>query len=233
MKKFLLIPSIDISEGRVVQIRQHKVVGLDDRFRDPVKAAIFWAENGAKRIHIIDIDGSKVGHPVNVDIVRKISKAIPLTIQVGGGVRNSDDAALLKSAGADLIIFRPRWLKNEDLSSFKDIEGMILGIDLEFEPSLSQISSRILSSLSETGARSFLLCDISVEGTAMGPRFDLLKSLLRSITAERKISGEIERIYAGGISSKDDLERLSSIGFSAAVVGTALYRGLIEIDEVI
>jgi len=229
---FLVIPSIDISMGKVVRIKQHRVIGFENRLEDPVKAASFWADRGANRLHIIDIDGSKAGHPVNVDTVQKISKTVTSAIQVGGGVRNPKDALLLKSAGADFVIYRPRVSDKKNLESFKGIEGIILGLDIVRWPSLNQLSSNLLSALSATGAKSFLLCDVSVEGTSRGPRFDLLESLLKSLDAKGEIFKGVERIYAGGVSSMKDIEGLSSIGFSAAVVGAALYQGSLELGDV-
>jgi len=229
----LIIPSIDISQGRVASIRQHKIVGFDSRFKDPVEAAIFWAQRGARRIHLIDIDGSKSGCPVNIDVVEAIARAVPVEIQAGGGVRSPRDAELLKGAGADLVIFRPRPFGREDVESFRKIQGIILGFDLTDELPAEQALAWLVTCLTATRARSLLICDVAVEGTSKGPRLTILNALLSSLNALRPdLLRSLETIYAGGISTKTDIERLSSIGFSALVLGAALYRGLVEMSEV-
>ncbi|MBO3803996.1 MAG: hypothetical protein JTT11_09050, partial [Candidatus Brockarchaeota archaeon] len=197
---FLVIPSIDVSMGKVVRVRQHRVTGFEERLGDPVEAASFWAERGAERLHVIDIDGSKAGHPVNVDTVRRIAEAVDSALQVGGGVRNRNDAEVLKGAGADFVIFRPRELERKVLEPFKNLEGIILGLDIGCEASIGRLSSFLRPAFSATGARSFLACDVCVEGTSSGPRFGLLESLLKSLDATGQLGG-VERIYAGGVSS--------------------------------
>lgn len=229
----LIIPSIDISQGRVASIRQHKTVGFDGRFKDPVEAAVFWTQRGARRIHLIDIDGSKSGCPVNIDIVEAIARAVPVVIQAGGGIRSPKDAELLKGAGADLVIFRPRPFGGEDVESFRTIQGIILGFDLMDDPPADEVLDWLISCLSATGARSLLICDVAVEGTSKGPRLTILNTLLSHLNASRPdLLRNLETIYAGGISTKVDVEMLSSIGFSALVLGAALYRGLVDLSEV-
>jgi len=229
----LIIPSIDISQGRVASIRQHKAVCLEGRFKDPVEAAVFWAQKGARRLHLIDIDGSKSGSPVNIGVVEAIARAVPLEIQAGGGVRSPRDAELLKRAGADLVIFRPRPFGGEGIEAFRTIQGIILGFDLMDELPADEALSWLISCLSATGAKSILICDVAVEGTSRGPRLQMLDKLLSHLNASMpNFLRGFETIYAGGISTKADVERLSSIGFSALVLGTALYRGLIDLSEV-
>jgi phosphoribosylformimino-5-aminoimidazole carboxamide ribotide isomerase len=229
----LIIPSIDISGGRIASIRQHEIVGFDTRFKDPVEAALFWAGRGARRIHLIDLDGSKAGHPVNIGVVEAISRAVPVLIQAGGGVRNPMDVELLKRAGADLVIFRPRACEGEDLESFRSVHGIILAFDLTAGLQPGEVMNLLPSCISTTGAKSILICDVTVEGTAGGPRISLLGPLLRDLGASwPDLFGGLEMIYAGGISTKQDLEALSSIGFSAVVVGAALYRGSLDLSEV-
>lgn len=229
----LIIPSIDISQGRVASIRQHKTVSFEGRFEDPVEAAVFWAQRGARRIHLIDIDGSGSGHPVNIDVVRAIARAVSVEIQAGGGVRSPQDAELLKGAGADLVIYRPRPFGREDVEAFRTIQGIILGFDLTDDQPADKAIAWLISCLSATRARSLLICDVSVEGTSRGPRLSILEMLLSNLNASMpNITRNLETIYAGGISTKVDVERLSSIGFSSLVLGTALYRGLIDLSEV-
>lgn len=231
----LVIPSIDISRGRIASIRQHSVTGFEGRFKDPIAAAIFWVQRGARRLHVIDIDGSAVGRPVNADTVGAIARVAKVTIQAGGGVRSPADAELLKRAGADLVIYRPRPFSKGNLEAFKEIEGMVLGLDLEGDvPDIGELSGWLASSLSDLGAKSLFVCDVAVEGTSNGPRFRVLDLLLSSLDGVRPgILRDFEAIYAGGTSSKADVERLSSIGFSAVVIGSALYRGLIDLGEVV
>lgn len=229
----LIIPSIDISCGRIASIRQHEIVGFDNRFKDPVEAAVFWVRRGAKRIHLIDIDGSKAGYPVNVGVVEAISHAVQVAIQAGGGVRTPRDAELLRRAGADLVIFRPKPFSIENLESFRAVQGIILGFDLTDELQAKDALNWLPPSLSATAAKSILICDVTVEGTSKGPRIPMLRSLLSNLKASRPdLLREIETIYAGGISTKMEVEELSSIGFSAVVVGAALYRGTMDLSEV-
>jgi len=229
----LIIPSIDICQGRVASIRQHKTVGFDGRFKDPVEAALFWTQRGARRIHLIDIDGSNSGRPVNIGVVEAIARAVPVVIQAGGGVRSPEDAESLKGAGADLVIFRPRPFGGGDIGSFRKIQGLILGFDLGDERPTGEALDWLTSCLSATGARSLLICDVAVEGTSKGPRPTILAPLLSRLNAScPDLVRDLEMIYAGGISTRADVEMLSSIGFSALVLGAALYGGRVDLSEV-
>jgi phosphoribosylformimino-5-aminoimidazole carboxamide ribotide isomerase len=234
----LIIPSVDIKEGRCVKLIQ----GMPGTGRivseDPVAVAHRWEEEGAKRLHIIDLDGSFGGHPRNRDVVARIIRELRIPVEVGGGIRTIQSAVELSSLGARWIILGTGALEDPSLVSRVAAaigsDRLILSLDsrrglvMKHGWTLEAKGSAIewARTFEPFRPAAFLYTDVEIEGTLGGLTKDSLDRLKDLLEATR-----IPVIYAGGISSLDDIRALARIGVEGAVVGSALYEGRFSLKE--
>ncbi len=231
----IVVPSVDIKDGRCVKLVQGKpgtgIVVSDD----PVKVAEHWISEGAEVLHVVDLDGAIYGERRNSPIVSQILKEVSIPVQVGGGIRTVEDALTVLSEGASWVILGTAAVENRDfvkeLARAAGPERVIVSLDsrrgrvlkhgwrVEAGGSLIQWA-RTFENL---GLAGFLFTDVKVEGTMEGIRLNYIKELVNAT--------RIPVLYAGGISSLDDLARLAETGVHGVVVGMALYEGRFSLKE--
>lgn len=235
----LVIPSIDISQGKVVKlVRGVRGTGIVVK-QSPVEIAREWASRGARRIHVIDIDGAMLGRPANLHVIKDVATSVKVPLQAGGGLRSVADCVSLARSGVQWIILGTKAVTNVD---FLESVASILG------------SSRIIVSIDSKGGRvaikgwkltlntdpckvacfldslnldlhALLYTCIDVEGTLSGVCIRSLERLLRTTGTPV--------IYAGGVSSIKDIRLLKRLGVYGVVLGMALYTGRIRLEEAI
>jgi len=226
----LVVPAIDILEGRVVRLSRGRYDRAKTYERDPAEAARRFAEAGAPTLHVVDLDGARRGEPVNLAAVERIAAAAPVSkLQLGGGIRSADDARAARDAGASAVIVGSRaavdeaWVARlvDDLGS----GGVIGSLDLragevavegwtrvaEGSPDVDAVARSWVSA----GLRRTIVTDTERDGTMAGARVDV---------AARFAGGPFAIAAAGGIGGADDLDRLAAAGLDAAIVGRALYE---------
>lgn len=234
---FTIYPAIDIRGGKCVRLIQGDYAQETVYNESPLAAALDWAGQGGKWIHLVDLDGAKAGQPVNHEIIGEIARNVKVPVQTGGGLRRVEDVELLLKLGVSRVIIgtaaiEDRPFVEQVLKSYG--EQVAIGIDarngyvatrgwLE----TSQVKAEELAvELAELGARTFIFTDISRDGMMQGPNVEAIVELAR-------VSGQ-SVIASGGVSRYEDLERLSayaSQGVSGAIVGKALYTGSIVLAE--
>jgi len=229
-----IIPAIDIKDGRCVRLYQGDYDRMTVFDNDPVAVAQRWAELGAERLHVVDLDGAKVGRPLNAQIVFAIVRAIGIPVQLGGGLRDrpSVDAAL--NLGVDRVILGTAALAQPDL--LRELitaygERIAVGVDARHGwvavhgwQETSQIrATDFVRQMAEFGVRHIIYTDIARDGTLIGPNVEALAELVT-------LDGPAV-IASGGVGSVDDLLRLARAGASGAIVGQALYTGAIDLPE--
>ncbi len=229
-----IIPAIDIKGGRCVRLYQGDYDRMTVFDNDPVAVAQRWAELGAERLHVVDLDGAKVGRPLNAQIVFAIVRAIGIPVQLGGGLRDrpSVDAAL--NLGVDRVILGTAALSHPDL--VRELiaaygERIVVGVDARHGwvavhgwQETSQIRAiDFVRQMAEFGVRHIIYTDIARDGTLIGPNVEALAELVT-------LDGP-SVIASGGVGSVDDLLRLARAGASGAIVGQALYTGAINLPE--
>ena len=231
-----IIPAIDILGGRCVRLYQgdyEQETVFDD---DPVAVAVRWAQEGATRIHVVDLDGAREGRPVNLDLVRAIVRTVDCSVQVGGGVRDLATLGLLLDAGLDRVVLgtaavRDTTLLTEAVAMARD--RLIVSVDARdglvrvagwTEGSELQAIS-LIERVGGLGVRRVVYTDITRDGTHQGPNIEMYRRLTGATS--------LKVIAAGGVSSLDDLHRLAACGVEAAIVGRALYTGDISLREAI
>lgn len=227
----LIIPAIDIQDGCVVRFVQ----GRRDKkiySRDPLKAAKHWVRQGAKFLHVVDLDGAFSGVQKNLNIVKEISKNVNVPIQFGGGVRRIEIIKTLLDFGVQRVVLGTKAVQDKDfikraINKFK--ERVIVSIDIKGGDLLirgwqsSYKKMGVLSfarSLKELGSKQMIYTDTLRDGTLSGPNIKGIKLLLKE-------SG-LSIIASGGISSLDDIYKLKKLekqGLAAIIIGKALYEG--------
>ena len=236
----LVIPAIDIQDGRCVRLRQGK---LDDAtvFSDnPAEVAKRWVDAGAERLHVVDLDGAKAGKPVNHGVIADIVKACgDVPVQVGGGIRDEDSADSYLGTGVEWVVIGTRAVNTPHFVEDLCVEypgRIIVGLDARDGKvaidAWSKLSEHDVMDLAQKyegdGVCAIIFTDISKDGMMKGPAVDSTAELARSIN--------IPVIASGGVSNLDDLRALANHqddGIQGAIVGRAIYEGGIDLTEAI
>ncbi|KHO63286.1 1-(5-phosphoribosyl)-5-((5-phosphoribosylamino)methylideneamino) imidazole-4-carboxamide isomerase [Thermoanaerobacter sp. YS13] len=226
----VLIPAIDIMEGKCVRLTKGDFNTKEVYYENPVDVAKMWEELGAKRIHVVDLDGAKQGHLVNGNVIEQITKNCKAEIEVGGGIRNRETIDYLFSVGVTYVILGSAAIYDKDLllySLYNYGERMIVGIDSKNgEVAVSGWLEKtkikdieLAKKMKEIGVKTIIFTDISKDGTLNGPNFKALENILKTA---------VQVIASGGISSMEDLKKLKEMGAYGAIIGKALYIGKIN-----
>lgn len=233
-----IIPAIDIQNGNCVRLRQGDFSQETIFNNSPLDIAEKWVTDGAQRLHIVDLDGARLGEPINIDLISKICKTFPsIPVQIGGGIRDIETARKYVNAGASFIIIGTKAV--EDPNFVKDLcsefhKKIIIGIDAkngevatEGWVSNSKVNAISLSKKFEDfGVSEIVYTDIEKDGMMGGLNIKATVNLAKEIN--------IPVIASGGVSSNDDLKKIinyEKFGISGVIVGRALYENKINIKE--
>lgn len=231
----LLIPAIDIKDGKCVRLRQGKMEDETIYSDKPIEVAQRWTTEGAQRIHIVDLDGARTGKPVNADIVHAIRDELPDTIiQVGGGIRDEDAIQAYLNAGVNFVIIGTRAVTTPHFVSNACIEfpgHIIVGLDARdgklATEGWSKLSNHdvidIAQRFEEEGVASIIFTDIGRDGMMTTVNIEATLELCSQIT--------IPVIASGGISGMDDIKELCKVadeGIEGAITGRAIYEGTLD-----
>lgn len=234
----LLIPAIDLQDGKCVRLRQGRYSDSTIFSDDPVAVAMQWLEAGAKRLHIIDLEGAASGTPVHYRVVEEIAKHVSgVPIQVGGGIRTSDAIQRYLDCGVQYTILgtsaasQPHFIKEVCL----EFPGhIIVGLDIKdgkvATDGWSKLSQHdpadLMQHFEEDGISAVLHTDISRDGMLSGPNLKSSAQLASAI--------HVPVIVAGGFSNLDDIRALCEIdeeNIGGAVLGRSLYEKTIDFAE--
>jgi phosphoribosylformimino-5-aminoimidazole carboxamide ribotide isomerase len=234
----LLIPAIDLKDGRCVRLRQGRMDEVTVFSDDPVGVAKGWAEAGARRIHIVDLDGASAGRPRNGEVIRRIVEAVPGTpIQVGGGIRDEDTVQEYLITGARYVILGTKAVTAPHFVAdiCAEFPGRILvGLDAHDGKvaidGWSKLSNHDVVDLAQhfeqDGVDAIIYTDISRDGTLAGVNVEATVKLASSLT--------IPVFASGGISSLDDIRALCAVadqGVAGAITGRAIDDGSLDFSE--
>ncbi len=232
-----VIPAIDLIGGRCVRLYQGDYSRETVYSDDPVEVALRWERLGARRIHVVDLDGARAGSPQNLDVISRIADAIRLPVQMGGGVRTIDSIREVIDSGVDRVMLGTVAVRDPDIVTSAceqfGAETILVAIDSRdgnvavsgWTDGSETSATDLLRLMMDAGVRTFLCTDISRDGTLAGPDYDLMRSLVA-------IAGN-GVIAAGGIASIGHLRDLAYIGVGGAVIGRALYTGDIDLAEAV
>ena len=235
----LIIPAIDIKEGRCVRLREGQFEDIEIFSDDPVMMAVKWVDKGAKMLHVVDLDGARYGKLTNISLVERIIKRIGIPVQIGGGIRSYKEVERLINLGASRIILGTILWKDKPLAKrlFDEFsEKIIAGIDareryIAIEGWQNVISIDALDFAGEMerlGVRRIIYTDIKRDGTLRGPNMANIKRMVKNLN--------IPLVVSGGIASLNDIKELKkfeALGIEGIIIGKALYKGNILLEEAI
>ena len=234
-----IIPAIDLLGGACVRLHQgdyNQVTRFSD---DPVAQAMRWQEQGASRLHLVDLDGAKSGDPVNDASVQAITKALSIPVQLGGGVRSVERAESLINCGLDRVILGTAAIENpkmvKDLAS-RHPGKIVVGIDARdgkvatrgWVEESNVEATALARDLSDAGIAAIISTDIATDGTLAGPNLKALR--------EMADASNVPVIASGGVGCMADLLSLMGLephGVTGVITGRALYDGRIDLREAI
>lgn len=229
-----LIPAIDILDGKVVRLHQGRYDRVTVYADDPVAEAARFHREGARRLHVVDLDGARSGKATHAAVVARILTAVPIAVQVGGGVRTRETAERWLAAGASRIVLGTAAIKDAEMVSAlcKAWPGMIvIAIDarggevaIEGWQEGSGISAEALAQKADAwGAEAILYTDIDRDGTREGPAVDATAAMQRAVRPTV--------IASGGIGELSHVTALADAGVRAAVCGRALYANAFTLKQ--
>ena len=234
----ILIPAIDLKDGKCVRLRQgrmHEVTLFSD---DPVATAGRWVDAGCKRLHIIDLDGAISARLVNTSIINRIVMTFPdISIQVGGGIRDKDAIEVYLDAGVQFVILGSKAVTAPHFVTDSCVQfpgHIIVGLDAEDGKvaidGWSKLSHHNLIDLAQhfeqDRVSSIIYTDIRRDGMMTGVNVDASVTLARSVT--------IPIIASGGVSGMDDIRALLEVadeGIAGVILGRSLYEGTLDLGE--
>ena len=234
----LLIPAIDLKGGRCVRLRQGRMDDETVYSDDPLAVAQRWVDAGARRLHIVDLDGATSGRPENADIIRSITERFPdVPVQVGGGIRDDDTIQAYLDAGVSYIIIGTKAVNAPHFVAdvCAEFPGHIfIGLDARngkvATDGWSKLSHHDVFDLAlqfeRDGAECIVYTDIERDGMLTGANVEATVKLAQSI--------KIPVIASGGIHTIDDVRALSEVageGIVGAITGRALYEGSLDFQE--
>jgi phosphoribosylformimino-5-aminoimidazole carboxamide ribotide isomerase len=216
-----VIPAVDVLGEGAVRLERGDYGSVVERAGEPVALARRWVEEGARRIHLVDLDGARSGR-VRPELVRAVA-ALGVPVQASGGIRSIDDARSLLEAGADrVIVGTAAW---PDPASWLELgESLVLALDVrdgEVRTAGWTVGSglRFEDALARAGGQRMLVTAIDRDGTLSGPDLALVR---QAVAAGGRV------LAAGGIRSVEDVAALAHVGAEAAIVGRALLQETLE-----
>ena len=232
----LLIPAIDLKDGKCVRLRQGRMEDSTIFSDDPVAMAGRWVEAGARRLHLVDLNGAFAGQPVNAQVIRRIAQTFPdLPIQVGGGIRDEETVDAYLDAGVQFVIIGTKAVQEPHFINETCLEypgHIIVGLDARegrvAVNGWSKLSKHDVVDLAQIferdGVEAIIYTDIGRDGMMQGVNVEATVRLAQAIT--------IPVIASGGVSTLDDVRALCAVekeGVMGAIIGRALYDGVIDL----
>jgi phosphoribosylformimino-5-aminoimidazole carboxamide ribotide isomerase len=229
-----IIPAIDIRGGKCVRLYQGDYSQETVFDMNPVAVALRWKSQGARWLHVVDLDGSATGKPQNMAAVEEIIRTGSLLIELGGGIRREDIAEELLRKGISRIILGTVAIENPRL--VKKLcqrfgEAIVVGLDArngkiaihgwrkDTVIDVLQLGREMV----KLGVKRFIYTDIKRDGTLTEPNFDMVGKLIAEV--------DVPIIASGGICKMEHLQRLKELGAEGVIIGKALYTGEIDLKE--
>jgi phosphoribosylformimino-5-aminoimidazole carboxamide ribotide isomerase len=233
----ILYPAIDIRGGQAVRLLQGDYERETAYDADPVDAATRWAGEGAKFLHVVDLDGAKAGEPQNLDAVRRIAAAVECPIQVGGGLRDPESVAAVLATGAERVVIGTAALRDPQfLDACVAAHGDRVVVSVDTRGGMVSVAGwtetsdleapAAVAQLSERGVQRFLCTAIEVDGTMEGPAIDQLNEIAAATSGQVIASGGV-----GSLGHLEDLAREAAPNIEGAIVGRALYEKQFTVAE--
>ncbi len=233
----IVIPAIDLKDGKCVRLSQGRMDQVSVYSEDPVEMAGHWESKGASRLHVVDLNGAVVGRPMHQPLIDEIARTVHIPVEVGGGIRDVEIIEDYLSMGVEWVILGTAALRDPDLvkESCRRFPGRImLSIDARGERVAIQGWYEVVSlkaidlsrQFEGLGLSAIIFTDVERDGMGTGLNWEMTRSIARA--------SSIPVIASGGISRKEEiafLKELEPDGVMGVIVGRALYTGQIDLTE--
>jgi phosphoribosylformimino-5-aminoimidazole carboxamide ribotide isomerase len=237
----VIIPAIDIKDGHCVRLRQGDMEDATVFSEDPVAMARHWLDQGAKRLHLVDLNGARAGAPKNEKVIRAICKAVgeDIPVQLGGGIRDMDTIERYLDNGVQYVIIGTAAVKNPGLvhDACAAFQGhIIVGIDAKDGKVAVEGWSKMTGhdvvdlgkKFEDHGVESLIYTDIGRDGMLSGINLEATRKLAREL--------RIPIIASGGLHKLDDLREVCALeedGVAGVITGRAIYEGTLDFKEAV
>lgn len=237
MNSFTVIPAIDLKDGKCVRLRQGRAEDATVYAEDPVAMAQHWQAEGARALHVVDLDGAFQGRPVHTALIPRIVAAVTIPVQVGGGLRTDEDLQRYVDAGAARVIVGTRAGFDPDrLPDLAAKFGSALAVSVDARGGRVQVRGwteaaplsavELARRADKAGVQTLVFTDVSRDGMMSGPSLELLRALCEAVSCRV--------IASGGIASAAHVRALRGLGcpnLAGAIVGRALYERQVTLRE--
>lgn len=232
-----LIPAIDMMDGKCVRLKQGRFDAVTVFANDPADMAKRWENEGAQRLHLVDLNGSRLGCPQEIESIKRIIASVKIPVELGGGIRTIETAKQMLEMGVGRVIIGTSAALDSELAQtiFYELgEGAVLGVDAHdgyvaikgWEEVTREKAVDFAKRMQTLGAKRVIYTDISRDGMLAGTNIAAMKQMAEAL--------DIPVIASGGISTVDDikaLKSLESIGIEGAILGKALYTGDLKFSD--
>jgi len=231
-----IIPAIDIRGGKCVRLYQGDY-GQQTTFADnPVEVALQWKSQGARWLHVVDLDGAAVGEPRNAAVVERIIDRSALLVELGGGIRKEEVAEELLHSGVSRIVLGTAAIEKPELVEKLNRwfgQAVVVGLDAR-DGKIAIHGWRkdtvfdvldLAREMMRIGVKRFIYTDVRRDGTLTEPNFDAIGKLMDRL--------DVPVVASGGVARLEHLQRLGELGVEGAIIGKALYTGDINLREAI
>lgn len=231
MKAFVVYPAVDVKGGHCVRLLQGREDAVTVYGKDPVAMALHWVDQGARALHVVDLDGAFQGRSVQHELVARIIRAVGIPVQAGGGLRTDEDVARLVDAGAHRVILGTRaWAEPDQVRALVQRYGARIAVGIDARGGRVQIkgwtettdvrSVDLARQADAEGVRTLVVTDTATDGMLKGTNSMAMDEVCSAVRAQV--------IASGGITTAADvtvLRRLGRSNLAGAIVGKALYEG--------
>ena len=232
----IVVPSVDLRNNAVVRLKQGDYDRQIIYAVDPIDVALSYAKAGAEWMHIVDLDGAKEGRPVQTELIARMMRASGLKVQVGGGVRSTEDIRRLLEAGATRVVVGTKAI--EDWAWFEGLahdpafaQKLVLALDAKdgivatrgWTEASGQKATDIAKTVSDWPLGAILYTDVAKDGMLQGPNFEQTHNLAKA--------GRVPVIASGGVGSIDHIRQLTQLPVWGVIVGRSLYEGAVDLKE--
>jgi phosphoribosylformimino-5-aminoimidazole carboxamide ribotide isomerase len=230
-----LYAAVDILGGKAVRLTQGDFARETRYDDDPLDAARRWVDAGARRLHVVDLDGARSGEPVNLDALERIAGSLDVPVQYGGGLRSAEHARAALTRGAGRIVIGTAAFLDETLLDQllrEHREQIAVGLDVRgghvaiqgWRERLKLSPAAAVEQLVERQVKTIVYTKVDWDGTMQGADLSVAGELIEAANGARLI-------YSGGVGSLDDLRSLARLDLEGVIVGKALYEGRFTVED--
>lgn len=233
---FLILPAIDLRGGRCVRLRQGRADDVTVYGDDPVAMARRWVAEGARYLHVVDLDGAFAGRPAQLEVVARICAAVaPTPVELGGGLRTDADIESARAAGVARVIVGTRaCAAPDDVRRLAERHGPALAVGIDARDGVVQVrgwtesagcrAAELARRMCACGVRTLIITEISRDGMLQGAAAETMDEICAAVSCDV--------IASGGVSTAADIRRLRALrrpNLVGAIVGKALYEGAVTL----